>query len=295
MAVKEPATVNRHNFRRSMSFNGSDTSMTAPASLHRRAAQPPPRMPTERVLGIPLALTNYEASLDWIDAAVAARARSYVCVAAVHTVMACQEDPALRAAVLGADFTVPDGQPLVWALRALGHDLDDRVYGPELMDRACARAARTGQRFYLYGGRNTGALVELTRTLRLRHPGLKIVGGYAPPFRVLTDDEEDAVAADIARSGADVVWVGIGVPKQEKWMARMRDRISAPVLIGVGAAFDFHAGLVPQAPARMQRCGLEWLFRFAQEPRRLWRRYLRYNPRFVLGFARQWARHRGLV
>ena len=175
--------------------------------------------------------------------------RGYVCVAAVHTVMACQEDPALRAAVLGADFTVPDGQPLVWALRALGHPLEDRVYGPELMDRACARAARTGQRFFLYGGRNQGALVELTRMLRLRHPGLKIVGGYAPPFRELTDAEDEAVALEIHRSGADVVWVGIGVPKQEKWMARMRDRLDAPVLIGVGAAFDFHAGIIPQAPA----------------------------------------------
>jgi N-acetylglucosaminyldiphosphoundecaprenol N-acetyl-beta-D-mannosaminyltransferase len=249
-------------------------------------------MPTERVLGVPLALTDYESTLDWIDAAVAARAHSYVCVAAVHTVMASQEDPALQAAVLGADFVVPDGQPLVWALRALGHPLEDRVYGPELMDRACARAARTGRRFYLYGGRNSGALVELTRMLRLRHPGLKIVGGYSPPFRALSDAENDAVAEDIRRSDADVVWVGIGVPKQEKWMAQMRDRLDAPVLIGVGAAFDFHAGLVPQAPARLQRLGLEWLYRLLQEPRRLWRRYARYNPRFVWMFALQLAERR---
>ena len=123
-------------------------------------------------------------------------------------------------------------------------------------------------------------------------PGLRIVGGHCPPFRPLTDAEEAAVAEEINRSGADVVWVGIGVPKQEKWMARMRDRLDAPVLIGVGAAFDFHAGLVPQAPDALQRLGLEWLFRLVQEPRRLWRRYLRYNPRFVVGFARQYARHR---
>src|SRR3954470_11404037 len=253
---------------------------------------PIPAPPTEAVLGVPLALTDYEGTLDWIDAAVAADGREYICVAAVHTVMACQEDPALRAAVQGASFTVPDGQPLVWALRALGHALGDRVYGPELMDRACARAAETGQRMYLYGGRNQGALAQLTRTLRLRYPGLKIVGGYAPPFRALTEAEEDAIAHDIDRSGADVVWVGIGVPKQEKWMARMRPRLQAPVLIGVGAAFDFHAGLVPQAPPALQRCGLEWLFRMIQEPRRLWRRYARYNPRFVFGFARQYVRHR---
>jgi N-acetylglucosaminyldiphosphoundecaprenol N-acetyl-beta-D-mannosaminyltransferase len=249
-------------------------------------------MPAAPVLGIPLALTDYERTLDWIDAAVAARRRAYVCVAATHTVMACREDAELRAAVLGADFTVPDGQPLVWALRALGHPLSDRVYGPDLMDAACARAARSGLRFYLYGGRNPGALQELARLLRLRHPGLQIVGGYAPPFREVSADEDAAVAADIERRRPDVVWVGIGVPKQEKWMARMRPRLSAPVLIGVGAAFDFHAGLIPQAPDRMQRLGLEWLFRLAQEPRRLWRRYLRYNPRFVTGFARQYARHR---
>lgn len=249
-------------------------------------------MPACAVLGIPLAVTDYDRTLDWIDAAVAAGHRGYLCVAATHTVMAAREDPELRAAVNGADFTVPDGQPLVWALNLLGHRLTDRVYGPDLMDRACARAARTGQRFYLYGGRNPGALAQLARNLRLRHPGLQIVGGHVPPFRELTAEEERAVAADVRRSGADVVWVGIGVPKQEKWMARMRPRLDAPVLIGVGAAFDFHAGLVPQAPARMQRLGLEWLFRLVQEPRRLWRRYLRYNPRFVTGFARQYLRHR---
>src|SRR3954470_12720182 len=254
--------------------------------------QAPPAVPAVPVLGIPLALTDYERTLDWIDAAAASRHRGYICVAATHTVMACQEDPALRAAVLGADFTVPDGQPLVWALNALGAGLGDRVYGPDLMEHACARAARTGQRFYLYGGRNQGALVELTRTLRLRHPGLKIVGGHAPPFRPLAPDEEAAIVADINRAAPDVVWVGIGVPKQEKWMARLRDRLDAPVLIGVGAAFDFHAGLIPQAPAWMQRAGLEWAFRLAQEPGRLWRRYLRYNPRFVLGFTRQFLRHR---
>jgi N-acetylglucosaminyldiphosphoundecaprenol N-acetyl-beta-D-mannosaminyltransferase len=266
--------------------------MKADPTLLITPVSPPAAMASESVLGIPLAVTDYESTLSWIDQAVAARARSYICVAAVHTVMACQEDRELRAAVESADFTVPDGQPLIWALRALGHPLEDRVYGPELMDRACARAARTGQRFFLYGGRNQGALVELTRMLRLRHPGLKIVGGYAPPFRELTDAEDEAVAFEINRSRADVVWVGIGVPKQEKWMARMRDRLDPPVLIGVGAAFDFHAGIIPQAPARMQRCGLEWVYRLRQEPRRLWKRYLKYNPQYVIGFARQYARRR---
>jgi N-acetylglucosaminyldiphosphoundecaprenol N-acetyl-beta-D-mannosaminyltransferase len=247
-----------------------------------------PRRPqTSPLLGVPIALTDYERTLDWVDASVRGGHRGYLCVAAVHTVMACQDDPELRAAVLGADFTVPDGKPLVWALRMLGSPLEDRVYGPDLMERACERAARSGQRFYLYGGRNPGALAELARMLRLRYPGLRIVGGYAPPFRALTPSEDAAVAADINRSGADVVWVGIGVPKQEKWMARMREKLTAPVLIGVGAAFDFHAGLIPQAPPALQRIGMDWAFRLVHEPRRLWRRYLRYNPRFVIGFARQ--------
>jgi N-acetylglucosaminyldiphosphoundecaprenol N-acetyl-beta-D-mannosaminyltransferase len=271
------------------SYTHMDRSNTAPA---RPAAAAPDLPATAEVLGVPLALTDYDGTLDWIDDAVASGHRGYLCVAATHTVMATQDDPALRAAVLAADFTVPDGQPLVWALKALGNDVHGRVYGPDLMEQACARAAQTGQRFYLYGGRNPGALSQLARSLRLRYPGLRIVGGQAPPFRALTDAEEEAVAADIKRSGADVVWVGLGVPKQEKWMARMRHRLSAPVLVGVGAAFDFHAGLIPQAPGWMQRAGLEWLFRLAHEPRRLWRRYLRYNPRFVVGFVRQYLRHK---
>jgi N-acetylglucosaminyldiphosphoundecaprenol N-acetyl-beta-D-mannosaminyltransferase len=268
---------------------------TTPIQLPRLPSPEPGRVPhvdAQRLLGIPLALTDYERTLDWIDGMVAARRKGYICVAAVHTVMASQEDPELRSAVLGSDLTVPDGTPLVWALNALGHDLDARVYGPDLMWKACERAARTGRRFYLYGGRHQGALAQLALELRRAHPGLQIVGGYSPPHRQLTSEEEDRLAADINASGADVVWVGIGVPKQEKWMARMRDRLGAPVLIGVGAAFDFHAGLVPQAPQRLQRLGLEWAFRLAQEPRRLWKRYLRYNPRFVTGFARQYARHR---
>jgi len=261
-----------------------------PADAPARPQLPP--VDQAPVLGVPLAVTDYERTLDWIDAAVAAGAREYLCVAAVHTVMESREDEALRRAVDGAAFTVPDGQPLAWALRKLGHEIGGRVYGPELMERACARAAESGQRFYLYGGRDEQALSQLAANLLDRHPQLQLAGGYSPPHRALSDAELDEVAARIDAARPDVVWVGIGVPKQEKWMAAMRDRLDAPVLIGVGAAFDFHAGLVPQAPAWMQRRGLEWLFRLMQEPRRLWRRYARHNPRFVAGFARQWASHR---
>ena len=265
---------------------------------HLRAAASAPSIPpvsapaSDEVLGIPVALTDYNRSLGWVDDMVAAGERGYICVSNVHAVMAAQEDPALRDALLGSSLNVPDGMPLVWALNLLGHPLRDRVYGPDLMARACERAAASGQRFYLYGGRNQGALVQLTFNLRTRYPGLQIVGGYSPPHRPLTREEEASVIQEINRSGADVVWVGIGVPKQEKWMASMRRKLDAPVLVGVGAAFDFHAGLVPQAPALLQDAGLEWAYRLMQEPRRLWRRYLRYNPRFVAGFARQLVAHR---
>jgi N-acetylglucosaminyldiphosphoundecaprenol N-acetyl-beta-D-mannosaminyltransferase len=155
----------------------------------------------------------------------------------------------------------------------------------------CARAARDGTPIYLYGGRHDDARELLARRLRARFEGLVIAGGHSRPFRPLTAAEEDEDVSRIDASGAAVVWVGTGQPKQEMWMARMRPRLAAPMLVGVGAAFDFHAGLVSQAPPWMQRSGLEWSYRLAREPRRLWRRYARYNPLFVAGFARQYARH----
>lgn len=273
-------------------------SMSTPLPIHdaepafdvaAAAAVPPP---TAEVLGVPMALTDYDRTMDWIDATIATRGRGYVCVAAVHTVMVFQEDAELREAVLKSDLTVPDGTPIVWAMNALGHPLSQRVYGPELMARHCERSVKTGARIFLYGGANQGALVQLALNLRRRYPGVRIVGGYSPPYRKLSAEEEDAVASEINASGADIVWVGIGVPKQEKWMAAMRDRLDAPVLIGVGAAFDFHAGRVAQAPDWIQALGMEWAFRLSREPRRLWKRYAMYNPKFVFGFVMQWLRQR---
>ncbi len=268
-----------------------DTPMHPERSLKTMPSQiRPPR--TVEILGTSLALTDYDRALDWIEEAIEHDARDYVCVCNVHTLMASREDPELRAALRGSSLIVPDGQPLVWAINLLGHSLAGRVYGPELMSRACEAAAARGHRFYLYGGRNQGGLVQLALNLRRQYPGVRIVGGYSPPHRPLSAEEGAAVSEEINRSRADVVWVGIGVPKQEKWMAQMRPLLDAPLLIGVGAAFDFHAGLVPQAPNLLQVAGLEWAYRLAHEPRRLWRRYLRYNPRFLAAFAVQLAAHR---
>ena len=201
--------------------------------------------------------------------------------------MLAQDDPDVASAIDGAAFVVPDGQPLVWALRALGAENPSRVYGPDLMIATCRQASKTGRKMYLFGGRNDGALLQLTLNLRRRFPGLQIVGGHSPPYRPATLAEQSRTIDEINASGADIVWVGTGQPKQELWMAQMRPHLDAPVLIGVGAAFDFHAGLVPQAPAFLQDAGLEWAFRLAHEPRRLWRRYVVYNPRFLIAFSRQ--------
>jgi N-acetylglucosaminyldiphosphoundecaprenol N-acetyl-beta-D-mannosaminyltransferase len=269
---------------------------TAGRYLHAISSSPAPTQPavppTEKVLGVPLAVSDYEQVLDWMEAMIASGERGYVTAAAVNLVVCAEEDSDVRTAVLGATLAVPDGQPLVWALRALGHPQATRVYGPDLMAHFCARAARRGTPMYLYGGRSPEALELLEGRLRERFAGIRIVGGFSPPFRELSAEEEARAVAEIESSGAAVVWVGTGQPKQEKWMARMRPRLSAPLLVGVGAAFDFHAGLIPQAPPWMQRNGLEWAYRLSREPRRLWRRYARGNPRFLAGFARQYLRHR---
>jgi N-acetylglucosaminyldiphosphoundecaprenol N-acetyl-beta-D-mannosaminyltransferase len=241
---------------------------------------------------VPLAVSDYEQVIGWMDAMIESDARGWVTAAAVNLVMSAHDDPATMRAVLGATLAVPDGQPLVWALRLLGHARATRVYGPDLMERYCAHAAIADIPVYLYGGRSEQALALLSEQLRKRFPGLRIAGGHSPPFRTLTAEERERVVAEIDSSGAKVVWVGTGQPKQELWMSEMRPRLAAPLLVGVGAAFDFHAGIVSQAPRWMQRNGLEWVYRLSREPRRLWRRYASQNPRFVASFARQCLRER---
>ena len=185
-------------------------------------------------------------------------------------------------------MVVPDGMPLVWAANLLGDSLDDRVYGPELMRRYSERCAERGHRVWLYGGRDQGTLVQLALSLRRSHPGIRIVGGYSPPFRPLGEHEENALIDQINEARPDMLWVGIGVPKQEKWMARMRDRLDVPVMCGVGAAFDFHAGRIPMAPPGCRTTGSSGSTGSTREPGRLLPRYLYYNPRFLLQFARQY-------
>ncbi len=251
-----------------------------------------PGVRTREILGIPMAMTDYDGAMDVMDDMVETRRRGWVCAAAVHSVMVAQDDPGMRTALTDSVITVPDGMPVVWAANLMGENLPNRVYGPELMQRYCARSAERGLRVWLYGGRDQGALVQLALTLRHSHPGIKIVGGYSPPFRTLTEDEDDRIAEQINRDKPDVIWVGIGVPKQEKWMVRMRDKLEAPVMCAVGAAFDFNAGRVSQAPRWMQERGLEWTYRIAQEPRRLLPRYVYTNPRFMYGVGRQYLRER---
>lgn len=257
----------------------------------------PARMPTEpprkrQIAGVGISITDYDEVLDFIDAAVAQRQASYICVAPTHSIVTAGDDPELAVAFDQADVVTPDGMPVVWAARLLGEQIEDRVYGPDLMLMQCERAARSGQRVWLYGGFHEQALQQLEDRLVARFPGLKIVGRWSPPHRPLTPAEESELIQQLETDRPDVVWVGLGMPKQELWMHSVRPKISAPVLIGVGAAFDFHGGRLRQAPAWMQKRGLEWLFRLSQDPRRLLKRYARSNPLFVLRVLRQVASER---
>jgi N-acetylglucosaminyldiphosphoundecaprenol N-acetyl-beta-D-mannosaminyltransferase len=209
----------------------------------------------------------------------------YVCVANVHMVMETVDSTEFRSVVNGADLVTSDGVPLVWALRALGIRDAERVYGPSLVLEICARAEQRGISIALYGG-TPDRLEAFKGVLARAYPRLVVAAAIAPPFRPLTPEEDRDHTAQLAASGAGITFVGIGCPKQERWMAAHRGRIPT-TMVGVGAAFDFHSGAVRQAPPVLQRLGLEWLFRLVMEPRRLWKRYLKHNPRFVLQFARQ--------
>ncbi|MBI5951015.1 MAG: WecB/TagA/CpsF family glycosyltransferase [Chloroflexi bacterium] len=211
---------------------------------------------------------------------VAMRNESCVVYAAnVHMLMESYDSPAFKAVVNSADLVTPDGMPLVWILRLKGQKDQQRVYGPTLMLYVLEAAAREKVPVGFYGGMPE-VLQALTARVQVKFPDLKIVYSFSSPFREMSREEDKQVIEDINNSGTRILFVGLGCPKQEKWMAEHRGKINA-VMLGVGAAFDFHAGVKPQAPAWMQKAGLEWLHRLATEPRRLWRRYLYHNPRFV--------------
>ncbi len=238
------------------------------------------------VLGVGISAVSLTGATDRIMQWVHDREHHYVCVTNVHTVMQCQRDAELLRIHNASGLTTPDGMPLVWCAKRAGATDVTRVYGPDLMLALSNPLAAAGKSVFLYG--TTPRTLELlVDRLQTDFPGLRIAGTFAPPFRPLTPTEDADVVRLINDSGADVVWVGLGAVKQEYWMAQHLDALTAPVLIGVGAAFDFHAGVVQQAPLWMQRHGLEWCYRLCREPRRLWRRYLRTNPAFVAAIVRR--------
>ncbi len=246
-------------------------------------------IPRVDVLGVGVSAINIPQTLAVIDSWVASRDPHYVCVTGVHGVMESQRDEHLRQIHNAAGLVTPDGMPLVWLTRRYGYGHVERVYGPDLMLALCLHSLYRRYSHFFYGG-GEGVAEQLASRLSSQYVGLRVAGTYTPPFRSLTPDEDDAVVDRINRAAPDIVWVGLSTPKQEQWMYEHVGRLEAPVLIGVGAAFDFHAGVKRQAPKWMQRNGLEWLFRLASEPKRLGPRYLVNNPAFIWRVARTWSR-----
>jgi N-acetylglucosaminyldiphosphoundecaprenol N-acetyl-beta-D-mannosaminyltransferase len=256
--------------------------------MSRSATDVLPALPRANILGVGVSAITMAEAVGRIEAWVEVGARAYVCVTGMHGVMESQRDDELRGIHNRAGLVVPDGMPNVWLGRAATGRPVERVSGPDLMPRILARSATTGHRHFFYGGA-AGVPERIVERGAARFPGLCIAGTWSPPFRTLTTAEEDEIVTRIEEARPDVVWVGLSTPKQERWMARFRPRLSASVLIGVGAAFDLLAGLTTRAPLWMQRSGLEWTYRLASDPRRLWRRYLTNVPRFAVRAALQHA------
>jgi N-acetylglucosaminyldiphosphoundecaprenol N-acetyl-beta-D-mannosaminyltransferase len=243
------------------------------------------------VLGVGLSVLNLDSAAATVARALEQKTKGYICVTGVHGVSEAQSDPALRAILNGAFHNTPHGVPMVWMGRLQGFRPMGRVYGPDLMLRVCEYTRDHGFTHFLYGG-GPGVAEELKSRLEQRFPGIKILGTWTPPFRPLTQEEEAELAQRVSALRPDIFWVGLSTPKQEKFMAQHWEKLDAKLFFGVGAAFDFHAGRVRQAPRLMQKCGLEWLFRLCCEPRRLWKRYLKNNPLFILRALSQLTRFR---
>jgi N-acetylglucosaminyldiphosphoundecaprenol N-acetyl-beta-D-mannosaminyltransferase len=239
-------------------------------------------MPFPRIdlLGVQISAINMRQAVSAIETWICDQQPQYVCVTSAAAGMDCHDQPRLKPIFNASGLTTPDGMMVVWWLHWCGQRQVERVYGPDLMLAVCQRSLEVGWRHYFYGGA-PGVAGDLAVALQARFPGLQVAGGYSPPFGPLSVDEDRAISAQIAASQADIVWVGLGAPRQELWMSEHCGRVGAPVLVGVGAAFDFLSGRKRQAPRWVQRGGLEWLFRLLSEPRRLWRRYVLGYPRFV--------------
>jgi N-acetylglucosaminyldiphosphoundecaprenol N-acetyl-beta-D-mannosaminyltransferase len=240
-------------------------------------------LPRKRAIaGVEVSITDYEEVLDAIDAATAGGSQIAICCSPASSLIFARDDERAGLALANAEIVPPDGMGVVYAAKLLGEDIGDRVYGPDLMRDQLKRAAAAGTPTFLYGGFDEAALVALTEKLVTDNPGLKIAGGISPPHRPPTQEERVADAQAINDSGAQIVWVGLGSPKQEIWIDDNRRAVEAPVLVAVGAAFDFAIGRVAQAPPWMQKRGLEWLFRIIRDPIRLGKRYALTLPKFVV-------------
>lgn len=243
------------------------------------------------ILGIGVSVTTLDQVVSTIDGWIGTRSKHYVCITGAHGVIESRTDADLRRIHNEAGLVTPDGMSLVFMARFLGFKSIERVYGPDLMRRMTELSAAKGYRHFYYGG-GSGLAQRLAATLRKRYPDLVVAGTITPPFRPLSPQEDEEDVARINAAAPDIVWVGLSTPKQEKWMASHLHRLNAPVLVGVGAAFDFLAGTKSQAPVWMQRNGLEWAYRLMQEPQRLWKRYAKIVPLFLVLALAQVAAHR---
>jgi N-acetylglucosaminyldiphosphoundecaprenol N-acetyl-beta-D-mannosaminyltransferase len=232
------------------------------------------------ILGVNVSAINMDDACFVVEDAVLKKKKKYICVSPVSTIMECRRDKKVLTSVNSADLVTPDGMPVVWLGRARGHKNIRRVYGPDLMQKICSISRKNNYKNYLYGS-SREVLLKLKERLNNKFPGLIISGIFSPPFRQLTKEEDDRIVEEINNSNSDIVWVGLGSPKQDLWMYEHRARINAPVMVGVGAAFDFLAGVKLQAPRWIGDSGFEWLFRLVTEPRRLWKRYLVSGSLFI--------------
>jgi N-acetylglucosaminyldiphosphoundecaprenol N-acetyl-beta-D-mannosaminyltransferase len=239
------------------------------------------------ILGVGVSAVNMNAALDQIGGWIERREPNYVIAVPAHCIIECLRNEKLRRTYNRAGMVTPDGKPIAWICKLMGHHQVEQVRGSDLMLEVCKRSVDRGYRHFLYGGWPPDVVQQLAVKLSERFPGIQIVGTYAPPFGPVTAEEDDRIVENINASHPDIVWVGLGVAKEEFWAASHLGRVVAPVLIGVGAAFDFHSGRKPEAPRWMIRAGLEWFFRVLTEPRRLGPRYLRDNPVFIWNILRQ--------